>query len=154
MSVAAAAPAGASRAARGWALRAWCAAGAADAATGALLVAAPGRVLALLGTPGTGATALAAGGTAVLLPWRWVGVFVLAVGVLYLYPFAAGVARGARLGTLAEATAIVRALVAAFVVAALAAGELPAGWSLVAATDGGLAAAQLLALRRGWLDGD
>jgi hypothetical protein len=119
--------------------------GGADAATGLLLLAAPARVLALLGAPQPAASPLATA----MLPWRWVGVFVGAVGLAYLYPLLPRWRNAARLRGVLEVTALLRAAVALFVTATLLASALPPGWWLVAATDAALAASQVALLRRG-----
>lgn len=140
------APRGESRAGAGarWAWgRLYClAAGACDTATGALLVALPLPTLALMGVPAPACET-------VFL--RYIGAFVAAVGLLYLYPFAVeGRAPWRRLPTVVEATALVRCGIAAFVALAVAVGSLAAAWLSVAAVDAGLAAAQLVLLRRGF----
>jgi hypothetical protein len=146
-------------AARGWALRCWVAAGCGDAFTGVLLLVAPEAVIGLLGEPGVaGVTASSTGPVdaftaAATLPWRWLGVFVLGVGLVYLYPLLARRIGRPRLPVIAEVTALLRMLVAAFVTGALLVDALPGGWWSVAVTDGLLAAAQILALQRGWLEG-
>ena len=82
---------------------------------------------------------------------RWVGAFVCGVGLLYLYPFAGRDPQRAssRWTTVLEVTALVRVVVALFVAAAVARGELAWQWSSVPVTDMLLAAVQLLMLRRG-----
>jgi hypothetical protein len=110
-------------------------AGALDAVTGASLVAAPGVVLRWLGIaePPDGAVFL-----------RWIGAFVGAVGVSYLYPFVLSRSlRSARLRVVLEVTAIERLGVFCFVTLAIGAGALAARWSTVALTDLALGAAQL-----------
>lgn len=115
-------------------------AGSADAATGILLLAAPLRVVALLGLEPIPTEPI-------LL--SFVGAFVLAVGLAYLYPFALPAGRrAARIRVLLETTAISRLAVAAFLVAAILGGRLGAAWSTVLLTDLGLAVFQLAYLRR------
>jgi uncharacterized protein YjeT (DUF2065 family) len=119
----------------------WCAlAGSLDALTGLLLVIAPAAVLRMLG--------------AGELPdqpvfLRFVGAFVGAVGLSYLYPFVlAPIRRAARLRVVLEVTALERLVVFAFTTTAIATGTLGARWASVPATDLLLAAAQLWLLRR------
>ncbi len=114
-------------------------AGSADSLTGALLVASPALTLRLMGI-----------GTVPADPvyLRFVGVFVGAVGLSYLFPFAGDLARRAmRLRTVLEVTALVRACVAAFVALAISSGALELAWASVAVTDAGLAAIQIGMLR-------
>ena len=117
-------------------------AGACDTATGAGLLAAPSLVLRAMGV-GSGP----ADPTLV----RFVGAFVLGVGLAYL-----GVAlrqpRPGRARAVAEATVAIRASVGLFVTVALASGALPLPWISVPITDLGLAAAQVWLLARGWFD--
>jgi hypothetical protein len=107
-------------------------AGLMDAATGAALVVAPAFVLAGLRVPSVGPE------TVVFL--RWIGIFVGAVGLAYLWALLRG-----GVGPLRDAfafTALVRALVGGFVAFEVIRGGLAPGWSLVAVTDLGLAALQ------------
>ena len=117
-------------------------AGAADLGTGVALLAAPALVLGVLGAPAV-VDAIA---------WRWIGVFVAAVGAAYLYPFVLRRRRAPRLPAVVEVTALARIAVALFVGTQILAGALPAGWWLVAGTDAGLAAAQLALHARGDFD--
>lgn len=82
---------------------------------------------------------------------RWVGVFVVSVGLFYLYPFAGSerARRRSRLATVLEVTAMARVAVGLFVASAMAAGALVWQWSSVLVTDWALAAVQILMLRRG-----
>ena len=117
--------------------------GACDLATGLALVAAPRATLALLGVvPPPAEPAFQ----------RWIGAFVLAVGLAYLYPFLLDRKRlGARLATLFEVTAIVRTAVALVAGGAILAGELDRSWAGVPAFDAAVAAAQVVLLRcREW----
>lgn len=123
-------------------LLAWLA-GASDASTGAALLAAPELMLRLLAVPPV----------AEPIFLRWIGAFVLAVGLAYLYPFAlAASRRKARLRVVFEVTAIARAAVALTVGSAILAGALAAAWWGVALFDLALAAAQV-ALLASWDDG-
>jgi len=116
-------------------------AGLCDAATGALLVASPGRVLVLMrvGAPPAEPVYL-----------RFIGVFVASVGLAYLYPLVFGAA--GRLAVVFEVTALVRAAVALFVTVAVAAGALTPPWLSVAFTDAAFAVLQLGLLRKGALN--
>ena len=114
-------------------------AGSCDFLTGVLLVAAPAFTLVLMGM-----TAVPA--EPILL--RFVGVFVGSVGLAYLYPWALSPsARLARWKTVFEMTALVRLMVAAFVVAGVFGGALEVSWTTVAVTDLTLAAVQVWTLR-------
>lgn len=122
-------------------IAAWCAlAGSLDALTGLLLMVAPAAVLRMLGA-----------GELPEQPvfLRFVGAFVGAVGLSYLYPFAlAPTRRAARLRVVLEVTTLERLVVFAFTTSAIAAGTLGARWASVPATDLLLAGAQLWLLRR------
>lgn len=122
-------------------LKLYClAAGACDAATGLLLVAAPALTLRLMGISALPAEPIFL---------RFVGVFVGAVGLAYLYPFWLDPARRlARLTGVLEMTALVRLLVGTFVAMSLVLGALALPWASVALTDLGLATAQLVLLGR------
>jgi hypothetical protein len=122
-----------------WMTRLCLVAGSADALTGALLLASPALTLGLMGI-----------GTVPAEPvfLRFVGVFVGAVGLSYLLPFAGDPARRAtRLRTVLEVTALVRACVAVFVALAIASGSLALAWASVAVTDAALALVQISMLR-------
>lgn len=115
--------------------------GAMDACTGLLLIFAPALTLRLMQVPEVPAGAL------VFL--SWMGVFIAAVGVSYGL-----VLRGGREAeTVWLFTAVVRAAVAGFLIVKITLGDLPAAWSLVAATDGLVALGQALVLRAGWWKG-
>ena len=123
------------------------AAGSCDTATGVMLVAAPTMTLGLMGlTVKPEPLALV----------RYVGVFVLAVGLSYLWLAADGPAiAGERWRTQWQITALVRTLVAVFVSWQVAVGGLEVRWLSVAATDATFAAVQWFGLGRGWLrDGE
>lgn len=119
-------------------------AGACELATGVLLVLDPRSTMALMGI---------AGPLAEPVYLRLAGAFVVAVGLTYLYPFLTR-DPGRRLPVVIEVTALVRAAVATFVAAAVAARALAPGWLLVTAFDGGLAALQLVLLRKGVFEDD
>lgn len=120
-------------------LHAYCLlAGACDATTGALLVAAPGLTLGWMGI---------AQRPSEPVYLRFVGVFVAAVGLSYLYPFLT-LYREARFRVVLETTALIRLAVAVFVGAAVIARALTPLWLSVCATDLALATFQLTVLRR------
>lgn len=115
-------------------------AGSCDAATGALLLAAPATVYSLLGLSPLPTPAVYA---------SFVGAFVLAVGLTYLYPFLlAKTERVRRWEVVFETTAISRLAVASFLTVAILAGAMDPLWSLVLFTDLSLALFQLVYLRR------
>jgi hypothetical protein len=120
-------------------------AGVSDTSTGAFLIAAPLFTLRMMGL----AVAHAA------LPFiSFIGSFVLAVGLIYLYG-AHLLRRGgrlARLETVWVLTAILRGSVAVFVVTAVLNASLAPGWLTIAAFDGICVLIQALGLRRGWLN--
>lgn len=111
-------------------------AGIADGLTGLLLITTPSTAFGLLGLPLPAETVYV----------RFVGVFVLVVGLLYAVPFLGSPpARNARLASAFESTALARCAVAMFLAAAVAAGALAGPWLRVAVFDALLAGAQ------GWL---
>jgi hypothetical protein len=119
-------------------------AGACELAIGVLLMLDPAATLALMGIGGR---------LAEPVYLRLAGAFVAAVGLVYLYPFLTA-DLGRRLPVVIEVTALVRTVVAAFVAAAVAARALAPGWLLITAFDAGLAAVQIVLLRRGMFDHD
>lgn len=119
-------------------------AGLCDATTGAALIAAPLWTLARMGI---------APPPAEPVYLRWIGAFVLAVGLAYLYPFLLSDRRRvARLATVFEVTALARGLVALTAGGAIVAGELAPAWAGVPLFDAALALAQLVLLSRGALE--
>ena len=120
------------------------AAGISDTLTGALLIASPAFTLRLmhLSVPSDALPYLA-----------FIGSFVMAVGLCYLYAELL-VGRKDCVGR-AEAvwlvTAVIRSSVAIFVVSAVLRGAIPSGWLTVAAFDGACVLIQALGLRKGWL---
>jgi hypothetical protein len=119
-------------------------AGCSDATTGALLLMAPGFTLRmmLLRVPDDA-----------LVFISFIGAFVLATGIAYLYG-AYLVLRedsGAKLQVLWLLTALTRASVAIFVIGQVLTGTLPVAWITVAAADGALVLFQATGLRKGWL---
>jgi hypothetical protein len=88
---------------------------------------------------------------------RWIGAFVLSVGVAYLLAFLPLPGARRRRRTVLEVTALTRGAVALTVGTAVTAGALAAAWWPVAAFDGALAVLQAVVLARpaasAWLDG-
>lgn len=121
------------------------AAGGLDFCTGLGLVAAPARLLPLMGVPAIGAEAETY--------LRWIGAFVAAVGCSYLWALGRWKATGdaALLRATLELTVIFRLAAGAFSAWALATGRLAPAWASVPVTDFALAAAQTWLLRRGAL---
>jgi hypothetical protein len=117
-------------------------AGGGDAATGFLLVAAPGLVLHLLGIDRPD-------GDLVFL--RFAGVFVGCVGLAYLYPWLwrDGARRNARLTTAIEITTGIRLAVALFLTCAVVSGALEPAWLTVGIYDMAIAILQLVLRARG-----
>jgi hypothetical protein len=115
-------------------------AGGGDAATGLLLLAAPGLVLRLLGTTVPGDD---------LILLRFVGVFVGCIGLAYLYPWFLR-DRESRVTAVLEITAGVRLAVALFLGIAILTGRLDLPWATVGAYDALVAVAQIGLLARGF----
>jgi hypothetical protein len=119
-------------------------AGGGDAATGLLLLFAPGLVLRLLGITVPEDN---------LILLRFVGVFVGSVGLAYLYPWLLHprLLRGeSRLRTAIEITAGVRLAVALFLGFAVMTGRLDLPWATVGVYDALVAMAQIGLLARGF----
>lgn len=110
-----------------------------DAATGLLLIVAPGMVLRLLSIPPPLPESL------VFL--SWIGVFVMAVGLSYGWALSGSRAAGE---TVWRSTALVRMLVAVFLAMQITRGSLHPMWAIVAASDAAVAIVQIIILRRGW----
>lgn len=113
--------------------------GAMDAVTGLMLVFVPGLVLSLLMIEAPSAEAM--------IYLRWIGVFVMAVGLSY------GIALGGcpeRGETVWLITALVRGMVAVFLIVQIVGGKMDPAWAVVAMSDGAVAVAQLAILRFGW----
>jgi hypothetical protein len=110
-----------------------------DAFTGLLLIVTPATVLRLL--------RIEAPGEDTLVYLSWIGVFVLAVGLSY------GLALGKHRGR-GEAvwlfTALVRILVAVFIVTQITRKTMAPAWIVVALSDGIVATVQMVILRRNW----
>lgn len=121
-------------------LRLWSlASGAMDTVTGLLLIVAPAFVLQMLRISPPAADAW------VFL--RWIGVFVMAVGMSYGLAVFGKRAQGEVVWIF---TALVRMMVAVFVLVQVAAAAMPPAWLGVAASDGAVALVQIIVLRRGW----
>lgn len=119
-------------------------AGCCDTATGALLLMAPALTLRMM--------MLHAPNNA-LVYISFIGAFVLATGLAYLYGAYLVMRRACptKLQMLWLLTALTRASVAVFVVGQLLVGALPIGWATVAAADGTCVVIQAVGLSRGWL---
>lgn len=119
-------------------------AGISDASTGALLIIAPLFTIRLMGL------SVPQDATPFI---SFIGAFVLAVGLAYLY--GASLVRRTRDLPRLEAvwllTAMIRSSVAIFVVAAIFGGTLAPGWLTIAIFDGICVLIQARGLRRGWL---
>jgi hypothetical protein len=131
----------------GWWPRVFVLAGLCDAATGVLLVVAPLLTLRLMRIEPPPAEPAYV---------RFLGAFVLSVGIAYLLAFLPLAAARRRRRTVIEVTAVTRGVVALVVGTAIAAGALTASWWPVAAFDGGLCLLQVAVLAghgAAWLDG-
>ena len=119
-------------------------AGVSDTSTGALLIVAPIQVLGLMGlqVPADSAPFLS-----------FIGAFVLAVGLSYLYGglLVGRASSRSRLETVWLLTAIIRSSVAVFVFAEVFATALQPGWLIIAVFDGACVFVQAFGLRKGWL---
>jgi hypothetical protein len=128
-----------------WLLLYQCLAGLGDTSTGWLLIVEPRWTLTLMGVH--------------LLPQpiefaSFVGVFVLGVGLVYLYAMhlPLDAAHAPRWQTVWALTALVRTLVAVFLFVEISSGRMERAWLAVAVFDGTLALIQWIGLTRGWLD--
>jgi hypothetical protein len=119
-------------------------AGASDSSTGALLIAAPAEALGLMGLRAP------ADSTPFL---SFIGAFVLAVGLSYLYGglLVGRAGNSSRLEAVWLLTAIIRGSVAVFVLTEVLAGALQFGWLTIAIFDGACVFVQAVGLRKGWL---
>jgi len=121
-------------------------AGLCDTGTGLLLIAAPARTLGLMGL------------TVVPQPIafvRYIGVFVLSVGLTYVWAaiqWPLGEHGGIAWSTQWKITALIRTLVAIFVIWHVTAGEMEGKWITVAVSDGAFALIQWTGLAKGWLN--
>jgi hypothetical protein len=119
-------------------------AGASDTATGALLLIAPAFTLRLMQLHAP---------PAAMVYLSFVGAFMFAVGLAYLYGAYVLASNGSvrRLEMVWLLTAFTGTSVAAFVISQVLASELGAGWLMVALTDGALVLIQAIGFRKGWL---
>jgi len=114
--------------------------GAMDACTGLLLLFVPTLTLRLMGLQAIGAEAQ--------IFLSWMGAFVFGVGASY---FLALRVRSPEEGEMIwKMTALVRAVIAMFVIAQVSRGTLEPLWLSVAATDAFVALVQLVGLKRSW----
>lgn len=115
--------------------------GSMDAVTGLLLMFVPALVLGMLGIERPSSEAL--------IFLSWIGVFVCGVGISY----------GLALGKPAHGeavwifTALIRSLVAVFLVVRIVNGSLAPAWAAVAVSDAVVALVQIVVLRAGWWKG-
>lgn len=121
------------------------AAGLLDSTTGALLLTVPQMTLHLFG-------ASMPGGGDILM--RFVGAFVLGVGLAYLWGLATSRydQRGRRLHGVWGATMMIRMCIAGFTLASVMAGKLEPAWLVVSASDATLAAIQAWGLLNRWFE--
>lgn len=129
----------------GWITAFQYAAGLCDTCTGLLLVIAPELAVRLMHVATVPSP---------IIFLSYIGVFVLSVGVSYLWvAWRAPLSMHSALAwkTQWQVTALIRSAVAIFLVVTIAAGRLDAAWALVALTDGVIACVQWLGLYRGWL---
>lgn len=130
---------------RHWLLLYQYVAGLCDSVTGLLLITAPVSTLHLMGL------------TIIPQPVafvRYIGVFVLSVGLSYLWAAVRWpLTSPARIGwsTQWKITAMIRTLVALFVVWQVATAGIEARWIAVAFSDGAFAVIQWVGLQQGWI---
>jgi hypothetical protein len=123
-------------------LRFWSVAmGSMDAVTGLLLVFVPALVLGMLGIAPPSPDAL------VFL--SWIGVFVSGVGLSY----ALALGRRSHGEAVWIFTALIRSLVALFLIVRIVQGTLAPAWAAVAVSDALVAVVQIVVLRAGWWKG-
>jgi hypothetical protein len=115
--------------------------GSMDAVTGILLMFFPLHVLQMLGIAAPSADAV------VFL--RWIGVFVCGVGLSY----GLSLGRRSRGETVWVFTALIRSLVAVFVLIQIMLDSLVPAWGLVGISDAFVAVVQVVILRLGWWKG-
>lgn len=122
-------------------LRWWnLAVGSMDACTGLLLMVAPELTLRLMGLQSIGAEAQ------VFL--SWMGAFVFAVGVSYFLALRDETSQQGEI--IWKITALVRAVIACFVVTKVVQGSLELLWLSVAATDALVALVQVIGINKRW----
>lgn len=122
------------------------AAGLLDSTTGALLVTVPETTLRMFGATMPG------GGGDILM--RFVGAFVLGVGLAYLWGLATSRfdQRARRLHGVWGATAMIRTCIATFTLTAVLTGSLGAVWLVVSASDATIALIQGWGLKARWFE--
>jgi hypothetical protein len=83
----------------------------------------------------------------------FIGTFVLAVGLCYIYGARLVGRKGcaSRLEAIWLVTAIIRSAVAVYVISGVLGGTLAPGWLVIAVFDGACALIQAIGLRKGWL---
>lgn len=114
--------------------------GAMDACTGLLLLFVPALTLRLMGLQPVGAEAR--------IFLSWMGAFVFGVGASYFFAWRV---RSPEEGEMIwKMTALVRAVIAVFVIAQVSRGTLEPWWLSVAATDAFVALVQFVGLKRSW----
>jgi hypothetical protein len=131
---------------REWLILYQCFAGICDAGTGLLLTAFPVFILRHMGLT-TFPVPLAYG--------RFVGIFVLSVGLSYLWTVVRWpLTKPTILVWLTQwkISGFIRALVAVFLIWQWMAHEIEAGWIKVLVFDGVLAAIQIIGLEQGWIE--
>lgn len=120
-------------------------AGTSDATTGSLLLIAPAFTLRFMRLHAP---------EAALVYLSFVGAFLLAAGLAYLYGAYVVACNGymRRLEIVWLLTAFTRTSVAAFVISQVLASTLESGWLMVAFADGALVLIQGIGIRKGWLE--
>ncbi len=121
-------------------------AGACDGLTGILLLLDPVWTLALMRIPGQPAEPIYL---------RFIGVFVMSVGLSYLIPFLMNwTERDSRLTHVLGFTAFIRICVASFILVSVVTQALVPGWLAVFVTDATFAAIQIVMLKKKVLQPD
>lgn len=115
--------------------------GSMDALTGLLLIFVPALVLGMLGISPPSPDAL------VFI--SWMGVFVCGVGLSY----GLALGRRSRGETVWVFTALIRSMVALFLMVRIMNGSLSSVWALVGISDAAVAIVQIVILRLGWWKG-
>jgi hypothetical protein len=131
---------------RGWLILYQYLAGLCDTGTGLLLIIAPAWTLRLMDLSIVPQPVVFVG---------YIGVFVLSVGLTYLWAAAFWpLTSHAHIGwsTQWKITALVRTLVAVFIVVQIASSALEIRWISVAVSDSAFAIIQWIGLRKGWLE--
>lgn len=115
--------------------------GSMDALTGILLIFFPLQVFQLLGIPPPSSDAL--------IFLSWIGIFVFGVGLSY----GLALGRRSRGETVWVFTALIRSLVAVFLMVHIMTDSLVPAWGLVGICNAIVAIVQIVALRLGWWKG-